>query len=86
MSKEIVYLLVWLGLISDLKKPAFSLSQEEAEEGQGQTRASLSLATNRGHMEMTGMPLNKAESNWEKAVKIKYINSLTTNYQALTCW
>ena len=63
MSKEIVYLLVWLGLISDLKKPAFSLSQEEAEEDQGQTRASLSLATNRGHMEMTGMPLNKAESN-----------------------
>lgn len=28
-------LLVWLGLISDLKKPAFSLSQEEAEEGAG---------------------------------------------------
>ena len=63
MSKEIVSLLVWLGLTSDLKKPAFSLSQEEAEEGAGTDQPSLSLATNRGQMEITGMPLSKPESN-----------------------
>lgn len=50
-------LLVWLGLDFVIsKKPAFSLSQEEAEEGQGQTRTSFSLATNRGQMEMTECP------------------------------
>lgn len=65
MSKVIVSLLICLGLISELKKPAFSLRQDGVEErvGMGQARASLSLATNRGQMEMTGMPLNKAESN-----------------------
>ena len=56
MSKEIVSLLVWLGLTSDLKKPAFSLSQEEAEEGAGTDQPSLSLATNRGHTNPTQVP------------------------------
>lgn len=60
MSKVIVSLLVWLDLISELEKPAFSLRQDGVG---GHNRAPLRLATNRGQMEMTGMPLNKAESS-----------------------
>lgn len=60
MSKAIVSLLVWLGLISELENPVFSLRQDTME---GHARAPLRLATNRGQMEMTGMPLNKAESS-----------------------
>lgn len=64
MSKVIVSFLVWLGLISELEKPDFSLRQDGAGGWvERQTRATLWLATNRGQMEMTGMPLNKAESN-----------------------
>lgn len=59
MSKAIVSLLVWLGLISELENSIFSLRQDGME---GHARAPLRLATNRGQMEMTAMPLNKAES------------------------